>query len=133
MTILNGKPIKDPAPTPPPVVSPVVPASAPVGAAPVPDFIGMVMGLVSIFLGFVFPPAGIVVGAIGLSQSRRIGRKNPAALIGLILSIVFTVLILAAIVLSVIWGIGLFGQLFQICEQLGEVSGEYKGNPFTCS
>ena len=133
MTILNGKPIKDPVPTPAPTVSPAGSASPTVVLQPTNNFYGLIMGLVSIFLAFMLPPAGIVLGVVGLNQSRRAGGKNAAALVGIILGIIFTLLLIALIVLSVVWGVGLFGQLFQICQQLGEVAGNPDVNPVTCS
>lgn len=64
---------------------------------------GKTLGIVGLVLAFVFAPAGIVVSAIAMSQSKGVGFKNTPAKAGLILGIIFTVLAVAfyAILISV--------------------------------
>jgi hypothetical protein len=53
---------------------------------------GRTMGIVGFILAFLLPPAGIVVSAMALSESKKAGVPNPLGTWGLWLSIAFTVL-----------------------------------------
>ncbi|WP_418275520.1 hypothetical protein ACNHYB_11735 [Isoptericola jiangsuensis] len=57
----------------------------------VPEIPGRTMGIVGFILAFLVPPAGIVVSAIALSQSKKAGAPNALGTWGLWLSIAFTV------------------------------------------
>ncbi|MFE6968278.1 hypothetical protein [Isoptericola sp. NPDC057653] len=75
-----------------------------------PEDPGKAMGIVGFVMAFLFAPAGIVLSAIGRSQSRRAGFPNPLATWGLWLSIVFTaVSVLYVLFFVVLLGFGLFG------------------------
>jgi hypothetical protein len=55
-----------------------------------PEIPGRTMGIVGFILAFVMAPAGIVVSAMALSQSKKAGAPNALGTWGLWLSIVFT-------------------------------------------
>lgn len=73
---------------------------------------GKTMGIVGFILAFVIAPAGIVVSAMALSESKKVGYPNPLGKWGLWLSIVFTsvwVLYVLFVVLAVFGGmLGMF-------------------------
>lgn len=81
MSELNGGPIPNPSNGGPP--------PAPAYAQPAAPDPGRTLEIVGFILAFFVSPAGIVVSAIGLVKSGKVGRKNGLALAGLILSIVF--------------------------------------------
>ncbi|MFT4030143.1 MAG: hypothetical protein QM675_09735 [Protaetiibacter sp.] len=56
------------------------------------DYPGKTLGIVGLVLAFVVALAGLIVSAIALNQSKQAGYTNTPAKVGLILSIVFTVL-----------------------------------------
>jgi len=63
------------------------------------DYPGKTLGIVGLVFAFVFALAGIIISAIALNQSKQAGFKNTPAKVGLILSIIFTVIGLIGIVL----------------------------------
>lgn len=72
-----------------------------------PDPPGKTMGIVGFVLAFVIAPAGIVVSAMALSESKKVGYDNVLGKWGLWLSIIFTalwVLYVLFIVLAVFGG-----------------------------
>lgn len=73
---------------------------------------GKTMGIVGFILAFVIAPAGIVVSAMALSESKKVGYPNALGKWGLWLSIVFTsvwVLYVLFVVLAVFGGmLGMF-------------------------
>ena len=125
MTILNGQPIGDPAPKP--TVAPATPASRPMESS---TFILSIMALI---FAFSIPLVGAIMGGIGVAQARRAGQPNSIAKVALILGILFTVLIVAAVVVMVVFGIGLFSELFRVCQEFGEGVHDYNGVTYTCS
>lgn len=91
---------------------------------------GKVLGIVGFVLAFVFSPAGIVVSAIAIAQSRRAKRKNGLALAGLILSIVFFILGVLVIILIAVAAVAVVNHE---CAQLGSgVHTLQNGTTFTC-
>ncbi|MGW8566019.1 hypothetical protein [Isoptericola sp. NPDC055881] len=75
-----------------------------------PEDPGKTMGIIGFVLAFVFAPAGIVLSAIGRSQSRKAGFPHPLATWGLWLSIAFTAIwVLYVLFFVVLLGVGLFG------------------------
>jgi len=69
---------------------------------------GKTMGIVGLVLAFVIAPAGIVVSAMALSESKKVGYPNALGKWGLWLSIAFTalwVLYVLFIVLAVFGGL----------------------------
>ncbi|MDO7883574.1 DUF4190 domain-containing protein [Antiquaquibacter soli] len=110
MTILNGVPLE-----PQPSEGPGPTASADS------QTVGRVAGIVALISGVVFPPAGIVIGAIALQQARAGGYRNGFARAGLIIGIVLTVLAIVAIVALVILVPQWVQQIAQLCEDHGVV------------
>jgi hypothetical protein len=99
-----------------------------VSAAPS-SYPGKTMGIVGLVLAFVMSIAGIIVSAVGLHESKVAGQKNPFAVAGLAVSIVFTV----AQILAVILGIVLFAVLWNTCGGLGNgVHIMQNGSTITC-
>jgi hypothetical protein len=77
-----------------------------------PDPPGRTMGIIGFVLAFVFSPAGIVVSAMALSESKKVGYDNALGKWGLWLSIIFTaiaVLVVVAYVLFFVFFIGAMG------------------------
>ena len=126
MTILNGQPIGDPAPKPQVGTKPVSPNTLPEA----PNFM---LGLMSLIFAFAFPVAGLVIGAIALNLARRDGYKNSLALAGFVLGLVFTILLVVAAIVGIVLGATVFGNLFQVCQQLGQGTHQYNGVTYTCS
>lgn len=110
MTILNGVPLE-----PPPSEGPGPTASADSQA------VGRVAGIIALIAGLVFPPAGIVIGAIALQQARAGGYRNGLARAGLTLGIALTALAIIAIVALVILVPQWVQQIAQLCEDHGVV------------
>ncbi len=95
MTMLNGEPIDNPIQSTAPSSSAVV---TPVTASPESQRVGFIAGIIAIFCAFVLPPLGAVIGGIAVNQARQGGYRNRLAVAGLVLGIVVTLLIAAAIV-----------------------------------
>lgn len=113
MTILNGVPVEPEEPGR---------AGGPQGtASPESQAVGRVAGLIAIIAGVVFPPVGIVIGAIALQQARAGGYRNGLAKAGLIVGIVLTVLIVAVIVALAILVPQWITGIMQLCEEHGVV------------
>ncbi|WP_277212128.1 hypothetical protein [Isoptericola croceus] len=77
-----------------------------------PDPPGKTMGIIGFVLAFVLAPAGIIVSAMALSESKKVGYDNVLGKWGFWLSIVFTgigVLIVLAYVLFFVLFIGAMG------------------------
>ncbi|MEG3613946.1 hypothetical protein [Isoptericola haloaureus] len=84
----------------------------PQGAYPpayAPDPPGKIMGIIGFVLAFVFAPAGIVVSALALSDSKKVGYDNVLGKWGLWLSIVFTAIGLLILVAYLVFFISMFG------------------------
>lgn len=112
MTILNGVPI-DPQPSArPPRDSSSSPESRTVGT---------IAGFIALGSGIVFPPAGIVIGAIALRQARLGGYRNGLAKAGLIIGIVLTTIGMVALVALIVLVPQWFQQIAQLCEDHGVV------------
>lgn len=83
-----------PAPSPP---------TGPTGSPPPPRLRGNTLATLSIVFAFVFAPAGVVLGHLGLTQARRSGGMGrDRALIGLTLSYLVTTV---AVVALVVWAV----------------------------
>lgn len=77
-----------------------------------PDPPGKTMGIIGFVLAFVLAPAGIVVSAMALSESKKVGYDNVLGKWGLWLSIIFTgigVLVALAYVLFFVIFLGTMG------------------------
>ena len=70
------------SPTPTPVYTPGMQPENP----------GKGMGIAGLICAFVFPLLGVILSAVGLSQSKKVGMSNGLALAGLITSIAFMVI-----------------------------------------
>jgi uncharacterized Tic20 family protein len=127
MTILNGQPIGDPAPKPQVTAAPVTSRPSQV------DPTNFVLSLIALISAFVFPLAGAIIGGIAMNQSRRAGQPNTIAKVSFIVGLVLTILIIVIVVVSIVLGVGLFSEIFQICQQLGTGTHDYHGVTYTCS
>lgn len=75
----------------------------PAAVTPPAYYPGKTLGIVGLVLAFLMSLPAIVVSAVALHESRLAGVRNPFALAGLIVSIIFTALgIIAAIVAIVV-------------------------------
>ncbi|MCK9794335.1 hypothetical protein M1843_11320 [Isoptericola sp. 4D.3] len=88
---------------------PQAPYPAPGYPAYAPEPPGKTMGIVGFILAFVISPAGIVVSAMALSESKKVGYPNMLGKWGLWLSIVFTALWVLYVLFIVL---AMFGGLF---------------------
>jgi heme/copper-type cytochrome/quinol oxidase subunit 2 len=125
VTLLNGEPIDQP--------SVEVVSSAQPTASSESQSVGTVAGLVSLILAFVFPIAGIVVGAIALNQAKQGGYRNSLAKAGFILGIVLTVLVVVVVVVGTILSVTVFSDLFRICAELGDGVHHVNGVTYRCN
>ncbi|MFC7876931.1 hypothetical protein [Isoptericola sp. NPDC057391] len=73
---------------------------------------GKTMGIVGFVLAFVIAPAGIVVSAMALSESKKAGYDNVLGKWGLWLSIVFTSLAVLYVVFILLFMAGTFFTVF---------------------
>lgn len=113
-----------PAPTP-------APMPAPVAVNP-----GKTMGIVSLVLSIIgIHLVGVILGFVGMSQSKKAGQKNGFALAGIILGFVGMVVGLIVIIVLAVGGAlfgGVFGNLAQVCSELGTGVWEIDGVTYTC-
>ena len=123
MTMLNGEPVDMPN------IS-TAPSTAPPSGDFTKDPTARLMGILALVMAFVFPLAGIVLGAIGVSMAKRTGSTNSIAKVGLVLSIVFTVIIAVVAIVIVVVSANLITEVVRVCEQYGE--GTYDGVVYTC-
>ncbi|MDO8150120.1 hypothetical protein [Isoptericola sp. b408] len=89
------------------------PGYPPAGYPPpyTPDPPGKVMGIVGFVLAFVFAPAGIVVSALALSDSKKVGYDNVLGKWGLWLSIIFTSIGVLLVIGYLVFFIAVFGTM----------------------
>lgn len=124
MTMLNGEPIETPNISTAPVAGhPEDPRARQVGS---------VIGLFALIFAFVFPLAGAIIGGIALGQARKGGYRNPLALWGMILGIVFTVVIIAVVVIVSVFTANLLTEVIDVCQELGSGTHEYNGITYEC-
>ncbi|GAA1981730.1 hypothetical protein GCM10009718_18490 [Isoptericola halotolerans] len=74
-----------------------------------PDPPGKTMGIIGFVLAFIFSPAGIVVSALALSDSKKAGYDNVLGKWGLWLSIIFTGLGVLIVLAYLAFAVALFG------------------------
>lgn len=113
-------------PPPPPAAPMPAPAAAPVNP-------GKTMGIVSLILSIIgLHLIGVILGFVGLSQSKKAGQKNGFAIAGIIIGFIGMALFLLFITV----GGALFGSLFgafnQVCGELGSGVWEIDGVTYTC-
>lgn len=107
------------------------PAVNPAPAAPLNP--GKTMGIISLVLSIIgLHLIGVILGFIGLSQSKKAGQKNGFALAGIIIGFIGMALFLVFILA----GGALFGSLFggfaEVCNELGSGVWEVGGVTYTC-
>ncbi len=83
-----------------PVNSPTSVASS-VPSQPTATDPGQTMGIIGLILAFLFAPLGLILSMIAYSKSKKAGHKNVVALVGIILSIVGTLLFALLVMLTV--------------------------------
>lgn len=109
------------------------PAPAAPSAAPAPVNPGKTMGIVSLVLSIIgIHLVGVILGFVGLNQSKKAGQKNGFALAGVIIGFIGIVFGIIALILFVAGGAALFGGLSQICNELGSGVWEIDGITYTC-
>ncbi len=77
-----------------PVMAQPVPTANPAAEDP-----GKSLSVFGLILAFLVPLAGLIVSIVAASKSKKAGFKNGTAKLGIILSIIFTVLSIASMVL----------------------------------
>jgi hypothetical protein len=93
---------------------------------------GQSLGIASLISAFMMPPLGIVLGIIGLQKSNKIGMKNELALIGIIISSIFTFLTIVGVILFIIFGLPAIGTLVETCNDLGSGTHVVNGVTYNC-
>ena len=124
MTMLNGEPVDTPN------ISTAHPAAP--TASSQSQSVGFLIGLMALIFAFAIPLAGAVLGGIAVAQARAGGYRNPAGMAGLVLGVVFTMLITAAVVVFIVLGTDVFTDLLGICQQLGPGTHQQNGVTYTC-
>jgi hypothetical protein len=91
------------------------------------------MGVVALVLSIIgLHLIGVIVGFIGLNQSKKAGQKNGFALAGIIIGFIGMIIVLALIVGGGALFGSLFGGLAQVCAELGSGVGEVNGVTYEC-
>jgi len=62
---------------------------------------GKTTGIIGLVLAFLLPLVGFIVSLVGRSQSKKVGLKNGPATAGIVLGLLFTVIIIAAIAIPI--------------------------------
>ena len=113
-------------PPPPPAAAMPAPAAAPVNPGKTMGIVSLVLSIIGIHL------IGVILGFVGLSQSKKAGQKNGFAIAGIVIGFIGMALVL----LFVIAGGALFGSVFgglaQVCNELGTGVWEIDGVTYTC-
>jgi hypothetical protein len=89
---------------------------------------GRTLGIVGLILAFVASPIGLVLSIIAMVQSKKAGAKNGFALAGIIIGVLGTIIIIAAI----IGAISLAGAFGELCAELGSGVHEQGNTTITC-
>ena len=109
------------------------PAPAYSGAPAAPVNPGKTMGIVALVLSIIgLHLIGIIVGFVGLNQSKKAGQKNGFALAGIIIGFIGLVIGIIVIIALFAGGAALFGGLGQVCAELGSGVWEIDGVTYTC-
>jgi hypothetical protein len=109
------------------------PSPAYAAASPAPVNPGKTMGVVALVLSIIgLHLIGVIVGFIGLNQSKKVGQKNGFALAGIIIGFIGMIIVLALIVGGGALFGSLFGGLTQVCAELGSGVWEVNGVTYTC-
>lgn len=109
------------------------PAPAYSGAPAAPVNPGKTMGIVALVLSIIgLHLIGIIVGFVGLNQSKKAGQKNGFALAGIIIGFIGLVIGIIVAIALFAGGAALFGGLAQVCAELGTGVWEVNGVTYTC-
>jgi hypothetical protein len=130
MTLLNGEPVDSGVPP----TGASVRASTPTNGdtvRPIANPVAQIMGIVGLILAFAFPPAGLVISIIAKRMSKSAGDRSPFATWGIVLGIVFTVLSIIVTLLIVAATVGSVWLGISVCQEGGGV-GELLGIPIDC-
>ncbi len=105
------------------------PTPAYAAAAPAPVNPGKTMGIVALVLSIIgLHLIGIIVGFVGLNQSKKAGQKNGFAVAGIVIGFIGLILVIALFA----GGGALFAGLFGACAELGPGVHEVGGVTYTC-
>ena len=96
----------DAAPAPMPPMTPAAPD-------------GKTLGIVALIAAFLFALLGLILGLVARGQSKRAGVSNTPAKAAIVLSIIFLVIQVIAIIVVIATGGALFGGLASQCAQYG--------------
>jgi len=93
-----------------------------------PEFAGRKLGLIGLLLACTLSLVGLVVSLVALIVSVRNGRKNPAAIAGIIIGAIATVVVIA----GTVYIVGVLDGTVGVCAELGP--GEHKQGimTYTC-
>ena len=94
---------------------------------------GKTLGIVALIASFFISLLGLILGIVALNQSKKAGFKNGPAKAAIILSIIFMVLGLIALILFLTLGANLIGAAAQVCAENGPGVWEVNGVEYTCS
>ena len=110
---------------------PAPPAPAYSSAAVAPVNPGKTMGVVALVLSILpfLQLFGVILGFVGLTQSKKVGQKNGLALAAIIIGFVLMAL---SIILVVVGLAGTFAVIGGACAELGSGVWEVDGVTYTC-
>lgn len=90
---------------------------------------GKTLGIVALIVSFFISLLGLILGLVARSQSKKAGVKNTPATVAIVLSILFLIGTIIAIVVGVAGSAALLSQ----CADLGPGVHEVNGVTYTCS
>jgi hypothetical protein len=102
------------------------------GNATVAENPGKTLGIVALIASFFIALLGLILGIVALNQSKKAGFKNGPAKAAIILSIIFMVIGLIVAIVLITSGAALFGNLAQVCADLGPGEHVVDGVTYTC-
>jgi len=109
------------------------PAPAAPAASPAPVNPGKTMGIVALVLSIIgVHLIGIILGFVGLSQSKKAGQKNGFAVAGIVIGFIGIGILVLILTLGGSLVASLFGGLGQVCAELGTGVWEVDGVTYTC-
>lgn len=97
------------------------------GMATQKDDPGKTLGILSIVFAFLFSIVGLILGIVGLNQSKKAGYKNNTAIVGIILSAIMIVVLPLFIMI-----IFISGSVLQKCSELGPGTHFIDGVKYEC-
>ncbi|QAY72407.1 DUF4190 domain-containing protein [Agromyces protaetiae] len=111
------------------------PAPAPTAAPPAAPaaFPGKGLGIAGIVLAILVPLVGLILSIVANSQSKKAGFANGPAKAGIIVGAILTALGVIGGIVFAIAGAALFGNIAEMCSQLGPGVWEVDGVTYTCS